>query len=453
MRIIIVGGGVVGYSLADQLLRDKHELSLIEADPELCEEISQKLDVQILTGSGTSPSLLREAGLPQAEMVLAVTPNDEVNLLVCAIAAQYDVKSRIARLRSSEFAEGSDIIDLHKLGVTSIIYPEKVLADHIMQFVETPHTLESANFEHGRILMRGFKVTENMELANRTPRQIRADISPIIILFSTLIRNGEGVIPDGETLIKPGDTLFALFPRESLDRFRKLVGIEKKNRKIIITGNSYATIELAKALDKTDYQVSFVDPDAEHANRAAALLSNIDVLHGSCTEPDLLRELNIDNASFFIAVSDEADYNMLSALLAKAEGAHEAIATTTESLHDKLFHSFGIDHVINPRLTTARAILDIISRGHIGAVVKLSDVDIEAVRFNVHDNSDAAGMKVKNIATKMKKGSIIGVIVREDRMILPEGETVIEAGDHVIVITHHRNLSTISRLFRPRRMF
>ena len=122
-------------------------------------------------------------------------------------------------------------------------------------------------------------------------------------------------------------------------------------------------------------------------------------------------------------------------------------------LHDKLFQSIGVDHIINPRLTTARASLDIISRGHIGAVVKLSDVDIEAVRFNVRANSDVAGMKVKNFATKLRKGSIIGVIVRENRMILPEGNTVIEADDHVIMITLHRNLSIISKLFKPRGIF
>jgi len=453
MRIVIVGGGVVGMSLGDHLLRDKHQLSLIEVDPLLCEQLGEKLDAQILNGPGTSPTILKEAGLPDADMVLAVTPSDEVNMLVCAIAAQYDVKHRIARLRSAEFAEGSDVIDLAKLGVTSVIYPEKVLADQIMQFVETPHALEAANFEHGRILLRGFKVTEEMDLANKTPQQIREEIAPVVVLFSALIRNGTGVIPDGATVIEPGDTLYTLFPRESLDRFRKLIGIETKNRKIIMTGDSYSSIELAKLLDQTDYQVTYVDPSLEHANKAAALLEKIEVLHGTCTEPNLLRELNVDAASFFIAVSDEADYNMLSALLAKAEGAHEVIAITTEDLHDHLFHSIGIDHIINPRVTTARAILDIISRGHIGAVVKLSDVDIEAVRFNVSADCNVANQKVRKVATKLRRGSIIGVIVREDRMILPDGETIIKPDDHVIVMTQHRNLPIVSKLFKPRRLF
>jgi len=445
---------VVGYSLAEHLLKDKHHLSLIETNPDLCRTISEKLDLQILNGSGSSPALLKEAGLAGADMVLAVTPSDEVNLVVCTIAAQYDVPRRIARLRSNEFAETSKLVDLEKLGITSVIHPEKALVDHILQFVRTPHAMESADFEGGRILMRGYRVTEKTPLAHKTPQEIRRAIAPNVVLFSALVREGVGVIPGGDTEIEPGDILYTLFPRESLDRFLDLVGVERKSsRKIIMTGDSYSTLELARALNQTENQVTYVDPNLDHAKTAAGMFDRIEVLHGDCTDPDLLSELNVDKASFFIAVSEGADYNMLSALLAKSGGAHEIIATTTESLHDKLFNSIGIDHVINPRLTTAREILEMISRGHIGAVVKLSDVDIEAIRFTVDPNSPIAESKVKKLAHKLKRGSIIGVIVRENKMILPDGETVIEADDHVIMITHHRNLPTISKLFKPRGAF
>ncbi|HKK20816.1 MAG TPA: Trk system potassium transporter TrkA [candidate division Zixibacteria bacterium] len=451
MRIVIVGGGVVGYSLADQLLKDNHELSLVELDTTLCHSIAEKLDLQVVNGSGSSPSVLREAGIVGADMVLAVTPNDEVNLVVCALAGQYGVRERIARLRGAEFVESGDQLDLKQLGVTSVIRPEKVLVGQVLQYVDTPHSIESANFEEGRILLRGYQVTEAMPIANRTAREIRESIAPEIVLFAAIIRKREGMIPDGETTILPGDIVYSLFPQESRDRFLQLVGADKTGRKIIITGDSYATLELAQALDReAKYHVTFANPDAVHAEKAAALCPNIEVLHGDCTEEDFLRELNVGNASFFISVSDSADYNILTALLAKAEGAHEVIATTTDMSHNRLYKSIGVDHVINPRLTTAREILEMISRGHIGAVVRLSDVDIEAVRMVVQPDSEVAGMKVRKIATRLKRGTIIGVIVRDNKMILPEGETVIEARDHVILITHHRNLPTISKLFKPR---
>lgn len=440
---------MVGYSLAEQLVKEKHHLSMVEMDSRLCQRISERLDLQIVCGSGSSPAALMEAGLSAADMVLAVTPNDEVNLIVCAIAKQQKVGRRIARLRNREFVEGSNTIDLADIGVTSVIHPEKVLVDHILQFVETPHAIESANFEDGRILMRGYCVRDSMEIANKTPQQIREEIQPHTVLFPALVREGKGMIPGGDTTILPGDIVYSLFARDTLPRFLKMVGIEsRQNKKIIITGDSFSTIELAQALDATEYHVVFVDPDEEHAEKAAALLDSIEVMHGDCTQDDLLREINVSAASFFIATSDEADYNLLSALLARTEGAHEVIVTTTDWEHDRLFQSIGVDHVLNPRITVAREILEIISRGHIGAVVRLSDVDIEAVRFTVEPQSNIAGLPIKKLADKLKKGSIVGVIVREDRMILPSGDTVIEAEDHVIMITRHKHLSTVAKLFQ-----
>ncbi|HUV29759.1 MAG TPA: Trk system potassium transporter TrkA [Acidobacteriota bacterium] len=454
MRIIIVGAGVVGSAVAEQLLRDKHSLAIIDVDRSLTAQLAEKQDVQILTGSGSSPRLLREAGIADADMVLAVTPDDEVNIVVCAIAAEYNVGRRIARLRSPDYVRGDAGFDLTGLGVTAVIHPEKLMAEHILQFIETPHAVESASFEKGSIFLRGYRVRENMELAGKTPREIREQIAPEVILFAAINRNGRGMIPYGNTGIEPGDIVYTLFPAESLESFLKLVGqVRKKSRKIIVTGDSYAVLEMAQALDSTEHKVILVDPDLEQAKSVAGMFSNIEVIHGDCTDAGLLRELNVDTASFFIAVSDQSDYNILSALLAKAEGAHEVIAASTETRHDRLFNSIGIDHVVNVRLTAAREILEIISRGQIGAVVELSNIDIEAARFTVDPQSEIAGLKVQKIARKLKKDSIIGVIVRGDRMIIPGGDTVIEADDHVIIISRGKHLPALASLFRPGGLF
>jgi trk system potassium uptake protein TrkA len=451
MKIIIVGGGVVGSSLAEHLLRDKHQLSMIEQDGHLCKSLGDKLDMQVLHGSGSSPYLLREAGIESADIVLAVTPVDEINMIVCAIARQYNVASRIARIRSRELTRENARIDLDGIGITSVIHPENTMVDQIMQYIETPHAVYSANFEEGQVLLRGYRVRDNMDLCSKTPREIRQLIAPEVVLFAAIVRRGVGMIPDGNTRIEPGDIVYALLPREVLSTFLKLVGIEvKKNRKLIVTGDSYATIETVQALDKTDYKVTFVDPNLEQANEIAGRFDSVEVLHGDCTDIDLLREINVDAASFFVAVSDTSEYNMFSALLAKAEGAHEVMATAYESHHDKLYQSIGIDHVINPRVITARAILEHIYRGHLAAAVPLSDVDIDAVRFIVAPDSSIAGVKIKSIARKLKKGSIIGMIVREDKLILPDGETVVESDDHVIVIADHKNIPALEKLFKSR---
>lgn len=453
MRIIIIGGGIVGYSLADQLLKDNHKITLIELDGDICQEISEKLDLKIVNGSGTSPSALKQAGIKDADMVLAVTPNNDVNILSCALASKYAVSHRIARVRGSEFTNQESIDDLKKIGITNVIHPERALVNRVMQFIDTPGAVDSANFEGGRILMRGYKVTEEMYVVNKTPKEIREEIHPDIILFSAIVRDGQGMIPDGNTTIKAGDILYSLFPRESLSSFLKIIGREEENMKIIMTGSSYSSIELAVALDKTSHSVTYVNNDIAHAEKAAALLNNVVVLHGDCTQIEMLKEINVESADFFLGISDEADYNMLSVLLAKAEGVKEAIASTTETIHDRLFKSIGIDHVINPRLTIAREILEIVSKGHIGAKVKLTDVDIEAIRFNVEQKSSVVGKKVKEISEKLKKGSIIGIIVRDDTIILPDGDTIIKSGDHVIVISHRANIQYLTKLFKPAGLF
>jgi len=451
MKIIIIGGGVVGHALAEHLLKDNHQLTMIEQDERLAEQLTGKLDVQLIHGNGSSPLRLREAGITGADMVLAVTPNDEVNLVVCALAAQHNVTRRIARLRSDEFVGEDSMVDINGLGVTSVIHPEKVLAGQILQYIGSPHAVVSANFEQGKVFLRAYRVRDNMQICGKTPEEIRNEITPHVVLFAAIDRNGDGMIPTGNTRIEAGDIIYALVPRESLEAYLRLVGIErKKHRKIIITGHSYSTVAMAQALDQTNHKVIFVDPSIEHANRVAGRFSHLEVLHGDCTDADLLKELNVETASFFIAVSDSSEYNILSALLAKVEGAHEVIATTTDSRHDMLYGSIGIDHTINPRLTAARAILDIISRGHIGAAVAFGETDIEAVRYTVEEGSDIAGQKVKGVGKKLKRASIIGVIVRKDEMILPGGETVIEGGDHVIVITRRKNLPALAKLFRPR---
>ena len=270
--------------------------------------------------------MLVDAGIDGADLVLAVTPNNEVNLVVCAIAKQHNVPQRIARLRGRELRKHNPQFDIEAFGVTDVIHPEKVMVDHILQFIATPHAVESADFEDGRVLLRGYRVREDMELCGKTPMEIRQAIAPTTVLFAAIVRNGNGMIPDGNTRIEAGDILYSLFPRESLDGFLKLVGQgKKKHRKIIVTGDSYAVMEMSRALKDTDNSVVIVDPDLEQANRIAGMFDGIEVIHGDCTNIDLLRELNVDAASFFISVSNEADYNMLSALLAKAEGAHEVI--------------------------------------------------------------------------------------------------------------------------------
>jgi len=452
MRIVIVGGGVVGFSLAEHLMYDNHDVSLVEKDPNVCRIDGDRLDIKLVCGNGSSPRVLEAAGIEGADMVLAVTPVDELNIIVCAIARQYGIKSRIARIRSNEFRGRDAAIDIGKMGVTLVIDPEQVVVDSIIQYIETPGASDASNFQEGNILVRAYQVTEDMPVANKTLSEIGKGLENQPLLFVAAIRDGEGFIPHGDYLIEPGDEIYGIFQRDSIDTYLELFNQTRKDVKnVVITGDSLTAVQLADTLQNLVEKVVLVDPDAEHARQAADILNNIDIVHGDCTESSILKEVYVRNAQFFIAAAKETEYNVMSTLLARAEGAREVIAVSNEIRQDRLFNSIGIDHVIYPRLAIAREILEAIHRGQIGQVVRIRNLNIEALRITAEENSPITGKPLQHIRSKIQKGSIISAILRDDEMIIPDGNSVIEPGDQMIVITYTRHLSRVRKLFKSRK--
>lgn len=449
MRIVIVGGGVVGYSLAEQLLHEKHTVSLVEPDSKIADDIASKMDLQVIAASGSSPAALEDAGISGADMVIAVTPLDEVNFLVCNIARHYEVPMRIARLRSREFISSDRHVGLEELGVTDFIYPEKVVVDAIGQYIETPGSFHAVNFEDGQILLRGYLIREGMPIVGKSLIDIRQMMENELFLIAAVIRDGQGIIPSGDFTIETGDRVYSLFPRSAIPSFLGLLSAGRlEAKRVILTGDNLSSRELAAVLQERVSSVTYIDRDRQRAEETALLLEKTDVIHGDCTEIETLKEADINRADFFVAASNEADYNMLSALLAKAEGAREVIAVSTEFHHDRLFHSLGIDQVINPRITVAREIMQMISRGHFGAIVRLGEAEIEVVRLTVPENSNAIGKPLSKLWKKLRKGAIVGIVIHGDSMNIPDGETILEAGDHVICIAYTKFLPVIEKLFK-----
>ena len=447
MRIIIVGGGVVGYSLAEHLRHENHDITLIEKESATYEQIRDRTDIQILCGNGTSPAILEAAGIKTADMVVAVTPFDEHNIVICSVAEQYGVERRIARIRSSEFREGVGSIDLKKMGVTLVTDPEAVLVDAIVQFIETPGATDAVNFHEGNILMRGY----DMPLVGKSLREIRRETSQHPLLFIAAIRRGQAIIPDGEYTIEAEDDVFGIFPRSSLEVFLNLFGrSQKEARNVIIAGASLTAIQLADEVRKLVDKVTLIDPDYDHGRQAADILNNVDIVHGDPTDAAILQEVYIRNADFFIAADKETDSNVMASLLAKAEGAREVVAVINDVRHDRLYKSIGIDHVIHPRLAIANNILEAIHRGHIGRIVRIRNLDIEALRLTADPDSPVTGKPLQHIRSRMQKGSIVGTLLRGDEMIIPDGNTVVESGDKMIVITHSKNAARVRKLFKAR---
>jgi trk system potassium uptake protein len=451
MNIIIVGGGVVGYSLAEHLENEHHTISLIEKDTTTCQNLSEKLDIKIINGNGSSPRLLEAAGIRGADMIIAVSPIDELNILVCAIAKQYEVPTRIARIRSNEFRDGDASIDISEMGVTLIIDPEAVVVDAIIQFIETPGARDAINFQDGNVLMRGYLIADDSPLIGRTLKDIRGAAKDNPFLFIAAIRDGKGIIPDGEYVVQHGDELFGIFPRSSLEGYLSFFNRSAKDvDNVIISGDSRTAVQLADALQQIVDKVILIDPDAKHAAYAADILNNVEIINGEATDSSILREVYVRNAKFFIAAANEPEYNVMSALLARSEGAREVIAVVSDIRHERLFSSLGIDHVIHPRLAIAREILEAITSGQIGRIARIRDSEIEAIRITAAENSPITGKPLQHVRSKIQKGSIISAVLRDSKMIIPDGGTVIQPGDQMIVITYAKNVSRVRKLFKSR---
>ena len=452
MRIVIVGAGMVGFSLAEQLLLQNHDLTIIEKELLLCHEIEEKLDLQVINGSGSSPRDLELAGIDHADLLLAVTPFDEINILACAIAYQYGVPERLARIRSSEFRDSKVSFDLTKLGITKVIDPENSVVDAISEYILTPGVIEATSFENNRILVREYKVTRDLPVVNKSLAEIRKMNMHDHILVMTIVRDDQAIIPTGEEIVREGDEILVLFPATSLRAFQNFANLTKRKvRKVIISGTSLISLRLAQRLDKTIEQIIFLDPHYQDGQHAADLLDSVEVLHGDATEIDLLKEVHIENADFFIGSSKNTEHNVMSALLAKSLGAKEVIAISDlPARNNKLFKSIGIDHVINPRLSVAMKIMNLIQKDNIVSEIRIRELDLETIRVVTGNNSKVAGKPLFEAWKPLSRKAIVGAIIRSEELIVPEGNTVFLPGDQAVIITRTKSIGLIEKMFRAR---
>lgn len=448
MKIIIVGAGALGLGLAGYLSRFDHEISVIERNPVLVDEISSRFDVLTVQGNGSSPAVLEQAGVMRADMIVAVTPSDEINLLACHFASQYNVEKRIARIVSDEILSAGNI-DLSTLGITHVIETEKELVKNILRFVELPGLTDAADFHGDSVFLRGYRVTPDMPIAGKTLLEIRDIVGSAQMLVVAIIRNGISIIPSGSEKLLPGDDTITIMPRESYSTYRTLINRPvSKVKKIIVSGDSIGAVHICEALSSHAERVILVDPDPEHAKEAAAQLNTAEVLSGDTTDADLLQEINVKNSDFYIAAGKDMEDNIMSSLLAKAEGAKEVIALRTDDRHFDLFHSLGVDHVVSPRRVTLQKILESIQIAPMDSLLKLKKVDLDVVRVTASKHSAVVGKPLAGLDKVFKKGIILGAIVREGNIIIPRGDTMIMEKDEVLVLCHRHNLQNVNRIFR-----
>ncbi|GAX61280.1 potassium transporter protein [Candidatus Scalindua japonica] len=453
MKILIIGAGAVGFSIAKQLSTEGHDISVVDGNPKLTRKIAEKLDVSIIAGNATSPSVLESAGVQEADMVLAVTTSDEVNIVACILASKYSnngKKIKIARIRNSEFTGSKSIFKNNGFCVDHMINPELIIVETILKILETPGATFAVDFPIGDVVLRGFHVPEDAPLVGLNFSELEDIEYTDSFLIVYIQRNDEMITPSHSTTIMPDDNIFVLISKTGLPYFLPMVNRRADEvEKIIIYKASRTGMLLAERLENSPIAVTIIEPEKDRAVMAAASLRNAVVLHGDATEIDVLKDAAVEITDIFIALSENEQTNLLTSLLAKKNGTKKTIVLTNEPELVHIINQVDVDVVVNPRLVTANEILQHVRRGQILSIAKLGDSEAEAIELIAEEGSEVVKKPLQKI--RFPKNTILGAIVRNNTMLLPKGIEAINPGESVVVFTLPDDIERVQALFSKKK--
>lgn len=446
MKIIIVGAGIVGVALAEQLSIEGHDVAVIDRDRRTIRELEEKLDVLGIWGSGSSPSVLERAGIRSADMAIAVTDVDEVNLVVGMLAARYNVSHRVVRIRNRELVAVDAVLPPAELGIDRVINPDPAIVGALVRTTEIPGCNDVSNLAGGEVLMLGFDIAPDSPSAGKTPAELReaGDLDAFLILYVT--RGDEVIVPRGNDRIEPGDKVHVLVSTDMVPFLIPIIHRQPRpTRRVIMAGASRIGVQLAHELGGKIDKAVLIEPDAERAEQVAGSLEHVSVLHGDPTDLDVLEEAAVDRCDLFCALSDNDQSNMLAALLAKRHGAHKTAVLVHQPEYVGVLASLGVEIVISPRLVTVGEILMHVRRGQVHSVTRLQESRAEILELEAPENCAAVSGPLKKL--KFPKNALVGAIVRDGLMQIPSGDSCIEPGDRVVIFTLPSAIVAIEELF------
>ncbi|EAX48129.1 TrkA-N domain protein [Thermosinus carboxydivorans Nor1] len=446
MRVVIVGAGKVGYSLAQRLSEENHEVVVIEKDEERRSIVQNNLDVMTIAGNGASPRVLTEAGIEQAKLMIAVTDSDEVNMIACMAAKQAGVARTIARVRDPEYAAQDQLVFNRFLGVDLVINPEMVTAIEISRIIRTPAALDVEDFAGGKVRMLEVKIRSDSPLVNVPLRKLTL---PPQILVAGILRQARMIIPRGTDVILPHDSVFFVGEHTAIEAFEgQFMNKQSPVERVMIIGAGRIGRHLAVLLEKNGLSVKVLDKDRSRCQELAKMLTKGMVLCGDGTDIDFLAEEGVGEADAVICLTDDDKLNLLMALLAKHLGAQKTFVRVGRSEYIPLLEQVGIDVALSPRLLTAGAILRLVRRGDIVHVSLLEGAKAEAMEIIVSPNCDGVGKRLKDI--HFPRNALVGAIVRQDRTIVPDGNEILCANDRAIVFALPDTVGKVVEFFEGR---
>ena len=457
MKIIILGAGQVGTSTAEILAKEDNDITLIDNVASQVEGLQDRLDIRTIVGSASHPSVLEQAGGPDADLILALTDKDEVNMAACQVAyTLFRTPKKIARIRSVEYLTHTEIFSDESIPVDVIISPEQLITQHVLHLIEYPGALQVVDFAGGKIQLVGLKAYHGGPLVGRELRTIREDLPTVEARVAAIYRHDRPIIPEGDTIIEPDDEVFIVAAAPHIPIvMSEFCAVEAPGQNIMLVGAGKIGLQLARSLEQNNYQVKLVEHGAERARQVAEQLDATIVLRGDAADEDLMLQENIDATDVFCSLTNDDEANILSAMLAKRLGAHRAMALINRSAYVDLIESSVLDVAISPSLITVGSLLTHVRRGDTIAVHSLRRGAAEAIETIAHGDatsSSVVGRRIEEIS--LPSGTRVGALLRNQEVIIPHHDTIIKAEDHVILfVIDKKYIRDVEKLFQVKVTF
>ena len=451
MKILILGAGQVGTSVADNLVSEANDITVVDTNPDLLRDLQDRLDLSTVEGHAAHPDVLRRAGAEDTDMIIAVTNSDETNMVACQVAyTLFHTPTKIARVRAQGFLDFPVLFGGDAIPVDVVISPEQLVTDHIMRLIENPGALQVLDFAGGRARLVAVKAYHGGPLVGHQLRTLHEHMPHVDARVAAIYRQDRAIQPEGDTIIEAGDEVFFITAVEnSRAVMSELRQLETRHKRLMFAGGGNIGTRLAQALEK-NYRVKIIESDLRRSKQIVEHLEKTIVLHGDAADEDLLLEENVENIDVFCAVTNDDEANILSAMLAKRLGARTVMALINRPAYVDLVQSGPIDIAISPQQYTIGTLLKHVRRGDVVMVHSLRRGAAEAIEAVAHGDSRSSkvtGRAVGDIA--LPRGATIGAIVRGEQVLIAHHDTVIEPEDHVILfLLDKRRISEVERLFQ-----
>jgi trk system potassium uptake protein TrkA len=463
MKIIIVGAGRVGSSVAEALVSEANDITVIDTDVGRVAELQDRFDLRGLVGNAALPSTLQQAGADDADMLIAVTAGDEVNLVACKIAADlFNIPTRIARVRNVELQRHPALMGEGGFRASHVIFPEQTVTDYLLRLIEFPEALQVLEFADGRASLIAVRAFAGGPLVSHPIKDLRRHLPKVDTRIVAVFRNEASVRVDGDTFIQPGDEVFFLAASQDI---RKVMGelrrMDKPVRRVIVAGGGNIGLRLARALDTGEgldvgerFNVRIIEANKRRAEvLAQQLSSDVLVLNGDATDEDLLTQEGVQDADLFVALTNDDENNIMASLLAKRLGARRTIALINRKSYGDLMQGGQIDIAVSPSYATLSALLRFVRRGDVVAAHSLRRGAAEALELIVHGDEKSSRIIGKPIEQiEMPRGATIGAVVRgtgdNAQVLMAHHDVRIQAEDHLIVFVEtKRIIPRVEKLF------